>query len=96
QQELDILGQKIPLPPGAVEVEKSMSRGSNARIVIYNIDEPPALVVEYYRQFFSNNQFMVIGGQDAGGYNVSVKKDKVMFTLRISPSGQNSLLQFIW
>ncbi|MBU1726939.1 MAG: hypothetical protein KJ880_04860 [Candidatus Omnitrophica bacterium] len=92
--DIEIFGTLIPLPANAKEVS---SPGLNkARMVTYKVKLPVSEVVGFYKSFLKQNGFEVIGGNEEGEFNLSVKKNTCLFTLRVFPEGSNTVIQFIW
>ena len=92
---IDINGLQVPLPQGAVKTQKQ-SRQEGVRLAAYSVNKPLDEVVNFYSSFLSDNGFLLIGGEGAGGFNASVKKGAAMFTLRISKEKSATLVEFIW
>lgn len=95
-EDIEIAGLKIPLIEGAQLVKGEQRQRTQARIVTYTVDRPLSEVTGFYESFLKENGFIVMGGAEEGGFNASVKKDEVMFTLRIYSQGERTVLQFIW
>ena len=92
---IDISGLQVPLIQGA---KKLQSPGPKAqmRVAAYAVNSPLEQVIDFYSAFFKENGFLLIGGQGAGGLNVSAKKGAVMFTLRIFQEKGLVIVEFIW
>lgn len=91
-----IAGIKIPLIEGAVPSAEEPAQPPNARLTSYSTHLPLEKVVEFYQNFLKGNGFTVIRGQEGGGFDISAKKGRVMFSLRIYSRGGRTLIQFIW
>lgn len=95
QQSASMFDGKVPVIAGAVKNGSSLG-AENQRIAVYETDIPLSGVIDYYRSFFIANNFMILGGDDPYGYNASVKKEELMFTIRIFALGERTIIQFIW
>jgi hypothetical protein len=90
---VNILGTQIPLIDGAKHV--SEREISNAKVETFVADKPVSEVVSFYSSYLKVNGFLIIAGEDSAGFNASVKKDATMFTLKIYPENQKTVIQFI-
>lgn len=91
---LNISGVSIPLVEGATHVaEKEMP---NASVETFVVNKPLTQVVAFYSSYLKDNGFLLIGGEDPGGFNVSAKKNNTMFTLKIYSQDQKTVIYFIW
>ncbi len=94
---ITIAGEQIPLIEGAAPAQAAGApRVGRATVAAYTTGKPPGEVITFYESFLQNAGFLVIGGQEAGTYSVSVKKGDAQFSLRIYPAGGKTVIQFIW
>jgi hypothetical protein len=91
---IKISGIQIPLPERSIQKDSRLT--PQARIVTYAVNKPLDEVVRFYESYLKENGFIVIGGAQEAGFNASVKKDSIMFTIRIYPQDGKTLIQFIW
>ena len=93
---VSIGGQDIPLMEGAVALRQESRQAVNLSVRAYAVGWSCEEAFAFYQDFFSSNGFEVVGGSEAGGYNISVKKSGSLFTLRIYAEQNKTLIQFIW
>lgn len=93
---IEISGLGIPLVEGAKAIQGESGRTKEAHIATYVSDKTLADVIDFYRTFFSENAFLVIGGMEDDGFSASVKKDSGMFSIKIFSQNERVLVQFIW
>ena len=93
---VDISGKQIPLIEGASLIKSDSGRTKEARVATYAVDRDIDTVTTFYRMYFYKNDFFVIGGDGGGDFNVSVKKDNVMFSVKVYRENERTLIQFIW
>ena len=93
---LVISGMQIPLMEGATPKQEAPQRLGGARVAVYSLDAALEDVVSYYESFIKDNGFAVIGGRVEQEFNASVRKGDVLFTLKISPKGKKTLVEFVW
>ncbi len=91
---IKIAGESIPLIEGAMML--STEKTGVTTVLAYAVNKPLEEVAGFYQAFLKENGFMVIGGTQERGFNVSVKKDKTMFSLQIYSQGPRTIIQFIW
>ncbi|MBI4707037.1 MAG: hypothetical protein HY761_03825 [Candidatus Omnitrophica bacterium] len=82
---LEISGMQIMIIAGASLKKQSIEQGSSARIVTYEVDKPLDEVISFYEAFLNGDSFSVIRGRQNNIFDASVKKNNVMFSLRIYP-----------
>lgn len=96
QEAINIGQTQIPIIEGARSIENIAAQPEGARIITYATEQSSDSVIIFYETFFKNNAYLIIGGKKDAEYNVSLKKEDAMFTLRIyAPSGK-TIIQFIW
>lgn len=93
---IEISGLNIPLIEGARVSHQGRQAEANATIVTYTVEKPLAEVIRFYETFLKDNAFLLMGGEEEGGFNASVKKGNAMFTLKVYAQDQHTLIQFIW
>lgn len=96
QEAINIGQTQIPIMEGAKSIQNTAAQPARASIVTYTMGQSLDSVIEFYESFFKNNAYLIIGGKKDAEYNVSLKKENVMFTLRIYASGGKTIIQFIW
>lgn len=89
-----ISGSRLPLIEGALSIgtEKMGEAQVYTCLLERHIDE----VAEFYENFFERSGFQLMGGRRGNEYSVSVRKDALMFTLRIYSEDKLTVMQFIW
>lgn len=95
-QTIEILGTEIPLMKGARRLDSKESTIIQARVVSYIVNTSLSEAIEFYRIFFKENDFYLMGGEGKEGFNASVKKDEIMFTIKIYAKDKRTVIQFIW
>jgi hypothetical protein len=90
----NVAGITLPLIEGAVD--HGDLGIDNANVETFATGKPLAEVVAFYSAYFKDNGFLLIGGEEAGGFNASVKKGDSMFTVKIFAEKGKTILQFIW
>ncbi len=93
---LEISGMQIMMIAGASLKKQSVEEGSSAKIVTYEVSKPLDEVVSFYELFFKGDGFSVIGGRQNNIYDAAVKKNNVMFSLRIYSEAGKTIIQFKW
>lgn len=94
---LEIFGMQIPIIEGAKVVKDTAGKSLKAKIANYITDKPLNEAVSFYKSFLKANGFLVIGGLEAqGGFNASVKKGNIQFSIHIYAEGGLTKIQFIW
>lgn len=89
-----VSGVALPLIEGAVD--HGDLGVDNANVETFVTGKPLAEVVAFYSAYFKDNGFLLIGGEEAGGFNASVKKDDSMFTVKVFAEKGKTILQFVW
>lgn len=89
-----VCGSPLPLIEGALPMGTEQIGEAQVYTCVLerHIDE----VVEFYENFFEKNKFQLIGGKKGNEYNVSVKRNGSMFTLRIYREDKRTIMQFVW
>ena len=95
-QTIEISGIQIPLIEGARRMHSSETEIIQGEVVTYIVKKSQTEVVEFYKLFFKKNDFDLIGDFDEDGFNASVRKGNLMFTLRVYSRNKKTILQFIW
>ncbi|MBU2102128.1 MAG: hypothetical protein ABH865_05360 [Candidatus Omnitrophota bacterium] len=90
-----VSGLEIPMIEAVSPVTRAHHVGSS-EVATYQTQASFAEAVRFYSSFFSQNNFMVLGNEEAGEYNVAVKKEDVMFTMRIYRNQGKIYVQCIW
>jgi hypothetical protein len=94
---ITIAGEQIPLIEGAAPAQAAGTpRVGGATVAAYTTSKSLSEVITFYESFLHHTGFLVIGGQEAGAFNVSVKKGDAQFSVRIYSAGGNTVIQFIW
>jgi hypothetical protein len=96
QDRIEIAGIEVPLFSGAHLVQSASARPAQARVVTYSVSRPKDEVSDFYLTYLNENNFLVIGGKEEGGLNISVKKDLALFTLKVYAERDATIIQFIW
>ena len=91
-----ISGMQIPVMEGAVPIRDEPQRLGGMSLAAYLLDSTLDTVVTYYESFLKENSFAFMGGRQDGGFNASVAKGNVLFTLKISRKGRKTIIEFIW
>jgi hypothetical protein len=95
-QTIEISGIQIALIEGARHMHSSEAETIQGKVATYIVKKPLTEVIEFYKLFFKENDFRLIGGFDEEGFNASVRKGNLMFTLRVYSKNKKTILQFIW
>ena len=96
-QTIEISGLNIPLIEGSVALAAQQGLNSgNMHLEEFTVNKPVDEVVNFYKAFLKENNFVTLGGNEFGGCSVSAKKGQVMFTLKIYAGGKGTIIQFIW
>jgi hypothetical protein len=93
---LDILGTQIPLPEGARLISAAQNGATNLNTALYLSNKPLAEVTQLYKDFFIQNGYIIIGGDENGGFNASVKAEDVMFSIKVYSKDNQTMVQFAW
>ena len=96
QDRIEIAGIQIPLCEGARLVQPASAGSAQAKVATYKVSRPKDAVSDFYLNYFKENNFLVIGGKQEGGLDISVKKDQVMFSLKVYAEDETTVIQFIW
>jgi hypothetical protein len=89
-----ISGISLPLVEGALRVPGNGT--SNAKVEKFSTDKPLAEVISFYSEYLKANGFLLIGGENASGFDASVKKNESMFTLKIYSEKGKTVVHFVW
>lgn len=95
-ESLKIKHAEIPLPEEAIFQKKELDPQEQAEIFTYIVKKPFEEIVLFYEAYFQENDFSVIGGIGETGYDAAVKKGDLMFSIRISPDWEKTVIEFIW
>ena len=87
-------GVGVPLVEGATFVQEKQS--ANGYVRTYRTQLAVADAITFYQDYFAQNGYEVLAGEEAGCYSVSVRKGSTVFSVRIFQEGQDTRLQFIW
>ncbi|MEI8348530.1 MAG: hypothetical protein WCI77_00110 [Candidatus Omnitrophota bacterium] len=96
-QEAIIIAQTaIPVIENARCIQNQGKVSADTHIATYRVNKNFTQVVEFYKDFFAAGGFSTMIEQSKDIFNMSVKKENVMFTMRIYPEGKQVAVQFIW
>ena len=94
---IEISGMKIPVLEGAEQVKETRGVSVKGHVVTFAVDKTLEAVTDFYKAFFEENGFLIIGGMESGeNFNAAVKKGNVQFSLRIYRESGRTQIQFIW
>ena len=94
---IEILGMKIPVIEGAEQVKETEGVSVKGHIVTFTVEKSLGETVGFYKSFFEQNNFLIIGGMESdGSFNAAVKKGDTQFSLLIYGKNGHTQIQFVW